>query len=535
MTKSENNGKEQKDFEPYSPGIEDFVRRILHEENIRTIREEETEKESMYLLIKPKYDLKKRLLNPKEAGIYERAESRIREIAEKTPMNMRKEIIAMIDKRQDEYVKANQSMDPKDYKLPFEDLERELSRKMIHDGNSSHEIFEILQNIRRKTFCDRKEMNPPGFIPLKNGLLRLSTWELEDFNASRFYTWKVNGTYEPEIKSLNDVPRFKKFMLESYEPIGIPLILDYLGYSMYSEFPKQKVLGLFGPEGRGKGTLIRIIKGIMGQGFGTISLATLFNKNANFPFQSIEGKNILSDPEMRRSFEKDIDFSKFNMLFGGDNLPLEQKFKALVDYLSRAKGIFAANLPLFKRNNMGAFLRRWLIALTTAEKPDAMPGLSEMILKEEGEKIVSIALNRLKSLISRNFVFSNEKSEEEYAELWMELANSVEVFLDEMMFPDESIDTKIDDAYLNYCSWCKLKGIPPESKHQFVAKVSRVYQKKKVREKSDASKQEPFFNVFKGCFIYSEARIMIDKKKQEEREEAIQRKNDELLSDDPES
>ena len=40
-------------FKPYMPGTEDVVKKILKYEFIKTTKEEDTDKESMYLYIKP--------------------------------------------------------------------------------------------------------------------------------------------------------------------------------------------------------------------------------------------------------------------------------------------------------------------------------------------------------------------------------------------------------------------------------------------------------------------------------------------------
>ena len=474
-------------FHPYMPGTEDVIKEILKFEAIKTVKETDTDKEPLYLYIKPIINkFTNELTNPENAGIFVRGEDEIKQISERTKLKIIKEMLQKCKELADE---------------DNDQLEYALNRKLIHDGITNHEVQEIMQNIRRKTFVDRATMNPDGYIPLKTGLLSLKDWTMQEFTASKFFTWKVRGTYDPSVTSLNQTPLFFKFLNESYPDNSIQTLLDYMAYSLYPSFPRQKVLVIVGPPRIGKGTIANLMQKILNEGFGRISLMKLLIPDNKFSLQGIEGKRLLVDTEIKREFKKNTDFDVVNSLFGGDPLPLERKYHQEFTYISKSAGLLIGNLPLFRVNNT-AFLSRLLI-ITTREKREfkEVPNMAELIFDGEGDLIVSLLLNRLRSLILRDFEFSNELTNDEYAELWELLSDSTQAFVEEGLI-DSKTNSKVDDIYNFYVEdYCKGKGIPPESKHVFVSRVGKVYPKKQV--KKDGKR----VYAFTGCSILTEVEI----------------------------
>jgi phage/plasmid-associated DNA primase len=517
VSPSEGDKEDEREF-PYMPGTEDIVREILKYETIKTVKEHDTDRESMYLYIKPTYNkLTMEIMNPLKAGIYIRGEDELKVIIEKTYRRVIQEMIDLCDKLTAEVgISPQDDEDEKDDK--WAKLRSELYRILIHDGISHHEVVEAMQNLRRKTFVDRKTMNPDEFIPLKTGLLSTSDWALHNFSSFHFYTWKVMGSYNPSIRSLNQTPLFKKFLLESYPSKSIPTILDYLGYSLYPSFPRQKVLVIVGPPRMGKGTIALMMERILNEGFGRISLMKLLIPDNKFSLQGIEGKRLLVDTEIKREFKKNADFDVVNSLFGGDPLPMEKKYHAEITYIARSAGILIGNLPLFSVNN-SAFLARLLI-VTTREKRkfEEVPNMADIVFNAEGDAIVSLLLNRVRSLVGRDFKFSNELSNDEYAELWEMLSNSTQKFMDERMI-EASTGVDTDYAYEVYELFCKEIGIPPETKHVFSYRVNKVYPRKR------AKKEGQNYYEYQHCLILTtlEMKSKTKQETKETEEEKLQR------------
>ncbi len=471
----EESDKNSEKYFPYVPQNNDVVRSLLLKKRFKTIKENETDNESMYMYIESdyKYDIiqgkiiyTNELRNPELAGIYIRDEPEIKRQIEKEYRKILEDMALYATNYnttdEDEREAINKILNMIDYKL---------NRIGIRNG----EIKEIMNAIRRNTFVARSEMNPDSHIPLKSGLLNINTWEVEPFNPSKFYTYKVFGEFNPNIKSLNQIPRFRDLLLSAFPAKYAVTVLDYFAYCYYTSFPMQKVLMMAGIHRRGKGTLVRIIQYSMPDGFRAFELEKLLNPDNKFALQGIEGKKVLMDTDITRDTRRSMSFSRFNRLFGGDTVDMEEKHKISYDIVGNFAGILIGNIPLFYVKD-SAFLSRLLIVVSTPEpiKQD-IPDLDKKIWNEEGANIVAYLLNRLKLLVNRGFKFTNQLTYDKYAELWNLLSDSVKIFMDEKYVFAEGGEEEEDAVYANYVMYCDKLGIIPESKHEFARKMSKTY------------------------------------------------------------
>jgi phage/plasmid-associated DNA primase len=465
-------------YQPYFPDVNDVSRSILFKYHFKTLKDNETDAEPIYLYINPDYKFEiiegkkaysNQLRNPGSAGIYIRDESQIKKIIQNEYLNLLKEQL--------EYAKSFDfvELDKK------QKLIQKLETKIKRIGVKFSEIKEIMQKIRIGTFADRGEINPDSHIPLRSGLLNLKTWEIEPFRADKFYTYKIQGDFDPAIRSLNDIPKFRDLLLSAFPPNYAVTILDYFAYCYYTAYPMQKVLMMAGIHRRGKGTLVRIIQNSMPEGFRRIELEKILSPENRFALQGIEGKKVLVDFEISRDSKRRLSFTKFNSLFGGDTLDMEEKFRISHDIVGKFAGILIGNIPLFYVND-SAFLSRLLIVVSTPEPISTdIPDLDKRIWEDEGAKIVAYLLNRLRNLANRNFKFSNQLSYSEYAELWHLLTDSVQIFLEQNYVEDENAYVREDLVYSDYHLFCNKLGLIPETKHNFAFKFGKTFPRKRLR------------------------------------------------------
>ena len=477
-----NRSRGTEEYYPYFPGVNDVARVVLHKYHFKTLKDNETDNEPIYLYIDPDYQFQiikgekvytNELRNPENAGIYIRDESQVKKIIENEYINLLNEQL--------EYAKSFKFEKDNKGKDKGEELIQQLKTKIKRVGTKFSELKEILQKIRIATFVDRREMNPDSYIPLRSGLLNLKTWEVEPFRADKFYTYKVQGDYNPDIRSLNDIPKFRDLLLSAFPPNYAVTILDYFGYCYYTAYPMQKVLLMAGIHRRGKGTLVRILQYSMSEGFRRIEMEKLLSPDNRFALQGIEGKKVLVDYEISRDSKRRLSFTKFNSLFGGDTLDMEEKFRISHDITGKFAGILIGNTPLFYVDD-SAFLSRLLIVVS---EPDPIstdiPDLDKSIWNEEGTRIVSYLLNRLKALVKRNFQFSNQMPYSEYAELWRLLSDSVRIFAEQYYTEEEGANVPADLVYENYKMYCNKLGIVPENEHSFAYRFGKIYPHKRIR------------------------------------------------------
>ena len=129
-----------------------------------------------------------------------------------------------------EYARSSIFEEPKKKQKLIQKLETKIKRI----GTKFREIKETMQKIRIGTFADRSEINPDSHIPLRSGLLNLKTWEIEPFRADKFYTYKIQGDFDPSIRSLNDIPKFRNLLLSAFPANYAVTILDNFAYCLYT-------------------------------------------------------------------------------------------------------------------------------------------------------------------------------------------------------------------------------------------------------------------------------------------------------------
>jgi putative DNA primase/helicase len=101
-----------------------------------------------------------------------------------------------------------------------------------------------------------------GQVSLTNGVLDLASRRLADHDPSRFVTHSLPFAWDPTATC----PRWITFLDEVLEadPERIQLLQEWFGYLLCGGTKSQKILSMFGPRRCGKGTIIRILRALIG-------------------------------------------------------------------------------------------------------------------------------------------------------------------------------------------------------------------------------------------------------------------------------
>ena len=447
----------------FFPGPIHVVEALQKRFHYRTIPEIGTDREPVYYF---------------NGQIYERAEERIKEEAHCEYIRQWREIAHLADKLHNDAYAAQM-------------------RSRIDHGPSANDINEVLAMIRRTTFT-YEEMNPKSHIPFLNGLLNLETRQLDPFTPELFYTYQINANLLDKYVTLRDTPMFNALLNTAFYEPDIATVLAYFAYTFYPDLPVHKTLFILGRERIGKGTIVRILQGLIAKGSGSISLARLITSD-RFQFTGIEGKNLLIDSETKRKFRRGtvLEFSAFCNLFGKDVLSVEPKGHEAHDYVSKAKGVFLGNLPFISVDSPPA-IARMLLIVTRDERPKKIiPDLDSKILNSERDLIATLLIQILFKLIDTDFHFPGQMTDESTAELVDKLADPVENFIEEETETDSEGYLPVDDVYSQFMEWCKNKSIPPISKQTFTKKFGHTYPKKRIGSRGKRK------YVFVGCLLVS--------------------------------
>lgn len=422
-----------------------------------------------------------------DGRIYVRAEESLKQEAHDEFLRQWKEILTLVETK------------PTDGQTSFT---KKLYRKLkaaLTSGPSLIDINEVLAMVRRTTYVDSKTMNPDTHIPFLNGLLNLATWKLEPFSPELFFTFLTEANYRDNYVTLLDTPMFSQYLHDVFYNIDIPMVLSHMAYDLYPGFPVHRVLLVLGRERIGKGVQARILKGLLGTGYGSIELHKLLLAD-RFQFVGILGKNLLVDTEIRRNFRRGQvkDWKSFNSLFGDDVVQYEPKGKDAYDYVSKAKGLFLGNLPFFGVDNPAAVARMDVVETKDERKSRAIPKLHEKILAGERDQISTMLIQVLRKLMDREWIFPGQLAQEGTAEVLDRLADPVENFIEEETESMDGSEVNVDTAYDRFCVWCKGKGITVLARQTFVKNFGYTYPKRRRGTSGNR------YYAFTGCIILTD-------------------------------
>src|SRR3989304_462432 len=129
----------------------------------------------------------------------------------------------------------------------------------LSGGNTKNEIISKAQDM---TLVERDIFNPPtNLINLKNGVFNITTKELLSHSPDYNFLTQIPVEYKPEA----DCPAIKKFLGEVLYPEDIPVMQEFLGFTLIRRYFIKKAVILCGERDTGKTTLLNIIEAFIGK------------------------------------------------------------------------------------------------------------------------------------------------------------------------------------------------------------------------------------------------------------------------------
>jgi putative DNA primase/helicase len=136
---------------------------------------------------------------------------------------------------------------------------------------------------------------PTGLLICRNGLLELDTGKLWDHDPRLFCLNSVDF----DFVALARAPRWERFLGEVWprNEEAISTMQEFFGLWLGDETKYQKACGLIGPPRSGKGTIGRVLKGLLGNtGYVAIGLQTL---GEDFGMANLIGKKLALVPDVK--------------------------------------------------------------------------------------------------------------------------------------------------------------------------------------------------------------------------------------------
>jgi len=209
-------------------------------------------------------------------------------------------------------------------------------------------------------------------VPLLNGTLDLTTFELKESSAGDYLTYLIDVDYDPEARA----PMFNRFIEEAVpDELTRAYLQAYAGYTLQADTRFQCGVWLLGGGGNGKGEFSKIVRACHAKP-AVMSLSKL-DGFAVTPL--IDASLVLVDETPAR-----IDEQALKSIISGNNIPVDRKHRDPIDVEPKAKWICCANkLPAISDHSDG-FWRRWAV-IPFDQKP-------EVKILEIGQKIIDAEL-----------------------------------------------------------------------------------------------------------------------------------------------
>lgn len=355
------------------------------------------------------------------------------------------------------------------------DVNRRLITLLDHAFNCQYEIsaFNGTFNLLKKRLGRSPELTDDGaaafdawnsdrdLLPMRNGVLRLSTGRLVEHAPEMMMPWLIPHDYDPEA----DCPATQKFLTElSQGDVGVEEVLyAFLSAVLHGRADLQKYLECVGIAGTGKSTYIKLCQELVGGRNVAVTTMQALNQN-QFETANLYGKRlvVISDAD---KYGGTVDI--FKAITGQDPVRYEEKHKqAGRPFIFGGMVICAANQPIQFSDTSTAMVRRrvpvHLDKRLDESKVDAdlssklraeIPGLINVLLRSSQEQITAILRDTDSSRIDATLRAMCE-------------TNPIAAWLNDQCVRSESLRAKVgtlknspaECLYPNYAMWSEKTG-----------------------------------------------------------------------------
>ena len=293
----------------------------------------------------------------------------------------------------------------------------------------------------------------------QNGTLDLKTGKLHPHNRSDCLTQIANVSFDPEA----ECPRFIKFMNEicNGDDEQVKYIQTVLGYSLTGETKEQKMFIIVGDGANGKGTLIEVVKSIMGNYASTAQADTLMQKakasggDASPDIARLVDTRAVFLAEGDRSHK--LNEAQVKQLTGQDTVTTRELYKGHFEFQPKFKLIFSTNyLPKVRGTDDGIWRRLIPIPFNVSFKDKQMDKNLRDILLTEKSGILNWLLKGCSRWIQEGLVEPDVIKN--MTASYKTDSDNVLRFLESMTIKEENSSVPKAKLYESYKSWVEDEG-----------------------------------------------------------------------------
>lgn len=293
-------------------------------------------------------------------------------------------------------------------------------------------------------------------VAMSNGLLHLPSRQLLAHSARYFTLHSLPFAYDED--ALAPV-RWQQFLREVWQDDdeSIDTLAEVMGYILSGRTFLQKLFMLVGPKRSGKGTIGRVLTGLLGPH--NVAAPTLQGLTTNFGLSPIVGRPlaIVSDARLSSRADSMIAVERLLSISGEDTLTIDRKYREpWTGRLNTRFLIMTNEIPRFS-DSSGALASRFvLLTMSNSFYGREDPMLTDALLAE-ASGIFNWCLEGLDRLHERGYFTLPGTSRDALRQL-EDLSSPIGAFVRDRCRVGPALEVGKDELYAGWRTWCEFEG-----------------------------------------------------------------------------
>lgn len=307
---------------------------------------------------------------------------------------------------------------------------------------------------------------PHGLIACTNGLLCLGTGELHEHSERLFTLHSLRYRYEPDAGEPGEWLRFLGEVFDADEQC-IDTLQQMFGYYLSNETGFQKIGLLIGPKRSGKGTIARVLRGMVGEEH--CAGPTLSGLGMDYGMQSLIGKRlaIISDARLSGRTDQAQVIERLLTVSGEDSISIPRKYKDHWTGKLPTRLLLLTNELPRMTDNSGALASRFvMVDMRRSWFGEEDLTLGERLLAEL-PGILNWAVEGYVRLMEQGRFCTPERAKEMVQDL-EDMMSPVGAFVRDRCTTGGQCEVGVDELYDAWKEYCKEMGRDfPGTKNRF--------------------------------------------------------------------
>lgn len=300
----------------------------------------------------------------------------------------------------------------------------------------------------------RSQSSSDTYIPFYNGILNVDQMVLEKNSPSFFNLSAIEFPYDEQNTMTQEWDCFLKSVWPNDQE-SIDTLQEMMGYIVSGFRGYQKIFALIGPTRSGKGTIARVMQGLVGDR--NVCGPTLRSMSTNFGLSPLIGKKLALVPDSRMPRGSDGVMENLNMISGQDAITIDRKYKDLWHGVIQAQIVIMSNeIPSFSDSSNAISGRMLVLEMRKSFLGQEDPNLGRK-LEQELTGILNWALVGLDRLQGRGY-FKEPKSSRDMVRMMRESASPITRFVEEECVVGPGEKAAVAEVYDRYAKWSEVNG-----------------------------------------------------------------------------